>query len=287
MLKLFFQISLISISLILFSCKDNSVDPKNDKTSIVFKITNTNSENHQGIFNDFISKISSQQNNGLLKTSGFDEMRIICLDMTKWNNISDFFLYWNNGGRDFIDQSLYDSTKDRMDNYSVMIKKYPGDAFEYIGDYSFTVKDSIATGTIYLNPGLNYFMYAFRKNGCTGVYGETSAIIVKDSINNIELNYVNTKPATPSSPHPPLYATGVFRTITLRWVCSDPDFDPIKYDVYFGQSVSPPSVALGVIVNEYNPGTLLPNTTYYWRIDASDDHGNLRTGITWTFTTGL
>lgn len=288
MLKLFLQISLLTISLILVSCKDNPIDPKQDQTSVIFKLEKGNNVNHQSIFGSFFNKMQSGfENKGLLKTTAFDEVRIICLDMTKWRDINEFWDYWQTSqGYELFEHELWDSTKDVWDNYVLLFKQYPGNAFEFIADYGFTIKDSVAKGTIFLNPGLNYFIYGFRNNGITGFVSETSAVIVKDSTNNITLHYSNQAPEYPFNPHPPAYAYGVIRNVVLRWECSDPDFDPLKYNVYFGTSSVPSSVAQGITAKEYTPGNLLANTTYYWRVDAMDDHGNMQIGDLWQFTTG-
>jgi hypothetical protein len=58
-----------------------------------------------------------------------------------------------------------------------------------------------------------------------------------------------------------------------------------SYDVYFGTAASPPFV-----VNQtglmYNPGTLLPSTTYYWRIVPRNSAGAAACATVWSFVTG-
>ena len=71
----------------------------------------------------------------------------------------------------------------------------------------------------------------------------------------------------------------------LSWTCSDPDGDPLTYDVYFGTSSSPPKVLHNQSATTYNPGTMSPNTLYYWRIVAWDNHGARRNGSLWHFQT--
>ena len=60
---------------------------------------------------------------------------------------------------------------------------------------------------------------------------------------------------------------------------------PTSYDVYFGTAAAPPFV-----VNQtgtmYNPGVLLPSTTYYWRIVPRNSAGAAACATVWSFTTG-
>ena len=65
----------------------------------------------------------------------------------------------------------------------------------------------------------------------------------------------------------------------------------MTYDVYFGTNTTPP---FGATIGPYpaaqssitcDPGILAPNTEYYWKIVARDNHGIAREGPVWTFTT--
>lgn len=95
----------------------------------------------------------------------------------------------------------------------------------------------------------------------------------------------NEPPATPSNPNPANSSTGRPINQTLSWTCSDPDGDPLTYDVYFGTTANPALVAEGISENTYNPGTLNYYTEYFWKIVAHDDHNNSTTGPVWNFTT--
>ncbi|MCE5187175.1 MAG: metallophosphoesterase [Planctomycetaceae bacterium] len=55
-------------------------------------------------------------------------------------------------------------------------------------------------------------------------------------------------------------------------------------DVYFG-TTSPGALQGNQTATTFDPGTLLPNTTYYWRVDEIID-GTPITGNVWSFTTG-
>jgi uncharacterized protein (TIGR02145 family)/uncharacterized repeat protein (TIGR02543 family) len=95
----------------------------------------------------------------------------------------------------------------------------------------------------------------------------------------------NLPPTTPENPVP---ADGVENQSTvplLQWSCSDPDEDPITYDVYFGTEETPSQVATGITDNFWQTEFLEYNTQYFWKIIAHDDHDNTTQGPGWSFTT--
>ncbi len=69
----------------------------------------------------------------------------------------------------------------------------------------------------------------------------------------------------------------------ISWYCSDPDSDILTFDIYFGASDPPVQVATGITTFFFNPGTLAYYTTYYWKVVAHDDHGNINEGDVWSF----
>jgi hypothetical protein len=86
-------------------------------------------------------------------------------------------------------------------------------------------------------------------------------------------------PDVPDNPSPTDGTSGISLTPTLTWTSSA----AISYDVYFGPSSPPPKVAI-VFAQSYSPGTLMHNTTYYWRIVAKNSCGGT-SGLEWNFTT--
>ncbi|UCE27714.1 MAG: hypothetical protein JSW52_02875 [Candidatus Coatesbacteria bacterium] len=64
--------------------------------------------------------------------------------------------------------------------------------------------------------------------------------------------------------------------------------DDYTYDIYFGTGEDledPPLVKENLDINEYCPGTLDYETTYSWKIVATDDYGRVSEGPLWSFTT--
>ncbi len=95
----------------------------------------------------------------------------------------------------------------------------------------------------------------------------------------------NHPPAAPSNPTPADNATKVSTTPTLKWTCTDPDNDPLDYDVYFGKTNNPELVKSNLATSTYSPDKLDYNTTYYWKIVAKDSPDDATQGTIWSFTT--
>lgn len=99
-------------------------------------------------------------------------------------------------------------------------------------------------------------------------------------------NYENLSPNRPYDPTPDDGAVDQALDVQLIWRCSDPNGDPLTYDISFGTGMNPPMVATGRTDTTFNPGPLDTNTTYYWKITARDPRSS-RIGPVWSFSTGL
>lgn len=94
----------------------------------------------------------------------------------------------------------------------------------------------------------------------------------------------NQPPLPATNPSPPDGATGVGTEADLGWTAgawAD------GHDVYFGTNPTPgPGEFQGnQAETTFDPGSLAPNTMYYWRIDETNGYGTT-TGEVWSFTTG-
>jgi len=95
----------------------------------------------------------------------------------------------------------------------------------------------------------------------------------------------NEAPDEPSNPNPADNATEVSISSPLSWTCTDPDSDPLTFDIYFGTGNPPPLVQSAGTDFSYDPGDLINSTVYYWRVVAKDDHDHTVAGPVWTFAT--
>jgi M6 family metalloprotease-like protein len=93
----------------------------------------------------------------------------------------------------------------------------------------------------------------------------------------------NQAPLTPTTPLPLNGAVNVWVLQPLGWQGSDPDGDVITYTVACGTS-NPPAIVGQTPGLSFNPGQLLTNTHYYWKITATDGISTT-VGPLWDFTT--
>lgn len=97
---------------------------------------------------------------------------------------------------------------------------------------------------------------------------------------------LNLPPDTPNNPTPADGSLDIPVDTKLSWNCSDPDDDPLKYDIFFGTSNPPQNLVQNDFQSTtYDPGILNYSTTYYWKIVAKDTAGATTSGPVWSFTT--
>ena len=115
-------------------------------------------------------------------------------------------------------------------------------------------------------------------------------IVAKDGKDETEgpvwsFTTINNAPATPTYLSPDNEATGLEIPVTLSWECSDPDNDPLIYDIYLGISSTPSLYASGIKGESYTPEGIIGHTTYYWKVVAKDGWGGETEGPIWNFST--
>ena len=120
-----------------------------------------------------------------------------------------------------------------------------------------------------------YYIRAYATNGLGTSYGNQLTFTTLP----------NLPPVAPYSPFPENGSQNQSVSVVLSWSCSDPENDPLTYDVFFGAENPPTQVVTAIADTFYTQGNLNYNTTYYWKIVAHDDHGNSTEGEVWSFTT--
>ena len=124
-----------------------------------------------------------------------------------------------------------------------------------------------------------------------GIY-DVSAVVF-DSHNNKHVftqtvNVIeNSDPNVPTITAPADESTEVGLSPTLEWSASDPNDDGLTYSVRFEKGNSSPDdqIGAGRNSNALSPGQLEYNTTYYWQVIATDEHGATSASPVWKFTT--
>ncbi len=98
----------------------------------------------------------------------------------------------------------------------------------------------------------------------------------------------NQPPNAPTNPFPADNATDQSLDITLSWTSTDPDGDEVTFDIYFEAEDATPDILVSDDQSSavYNPGSLNPNTQYYWQIISSEIEGASTAGPVWNFITG-
>ncbi|MBT8053089.1 MAG: S8 family serine peptidase [Xanthomonadales bacterium] len=108
-------------------------------------------------------------------------------------------------------------------------------------------------------------------------------------VDDIELEIFEALPAPESlpapaiEPSPPDGASDVGLSIELQWTAGS---QSDSHNVYFGTAnpLGPGDLHGNQTGTSLNPGPLVANTTYYWRVDEVNAEGSVR-GCTWSFKT--
>lgn len=125
---------------------------------------------------------------------------------------------------------------------------------------------------------MKYDLSNIHRGYGTKLYGRSIRCLMDNSTQN-------QPPSQPISPLPVDSSSIQILTVNLQWSGSDPEGDPLTYDVYFGTDTIPPLVSSAISDTTYDPGLLDYDSTYHWKIVAHDDQGNTTEGDTWLFST--
>lgn len=101
-----------------------------------------------------------------------------------------------------------------------------------------------------------------------------------------KLSVNQSAPDVPSAPSPADGGTLDSLAIELSWTCSDPDGDPLSYDIYLDTSSTPEVLVATVDTTSYTPVGLHYSSVYYWQVIATDTSGLEAEGPIWSFSLG-
>ena len=135
-----------------------------------------------------------------------------------------------------------------------------------------TAGTSVETTTLNsLSVGVTYYMRVHSYSATNGTRGTFTICITTTPTPSCI--------STPTSPTDG--ATNQSLTPTLTWPSAT---YADNYDVYFGTTL-PGTPTTNTVSTSYSPGTLLPGTTYYWKIVPKNSVGQPTDCATWSFTT--
>ncbi len=106
----------------------------------------------------------------------------------------------------------------------------------------------------------SYFVTAFNASGNS----------TASNIHSVSVSTFGSPPDRPQNPSPQDQSKIHNLATDLRWECSDPDGDPLSYDIYFGTDSNPSLVEANLPSNTYSISELRAGTSYSWRIVARD-----------------
>ncbi|GAB3333733.1 hypothetical protein GCM10027299_41530 [Larkinella ripae] len=96
----------------------------------------------------------------------------------------------------------------------------------------------------------------------------------------------NTPPTVPTLVAPTSATTIQSTSVTLKWKATDPNNDTLRYEVllYKSSLTTPVQSYTGLTIDTLALSNLEYNTTYFWKVSASDQV-NVVNGPVWSFTT--
>jgi uncharacterized protein (TIGR02145 family) len=150
--------------------------------------------------------------------------------------------------------------------------------FDYLGEGAYYWNSPEHDASNGQSMSLNFNSGTINFNHFDKVYG-FSIRCIKDSV-------PNNPPNQPFNPSPTDNSLGIDTNTTISWSCTDPENDPLIYDIYLGTENPPMTI---VSSNQTDTSLVKSNlkqgTVYYWKVVAKDNRSNSTSGPVWNFTT--
>lgn len=234
------------------------------------------------------------------QASGSSPNRIFTIE---WKNLANKWPSCNSGSPSYGSLNfqilLYETSGNIEFRYGTMSSTTQGTC-DVGGPEEVSFTCGLNSSTMSASPGLNQLFTQQTVN--TGTFNNTPANNLSTiPTSNTKIFFTRTDPgAATSAPtcggpsyYPANGSTNQCLNSTLSWTKGDQN--PTGYDIYFGTSfanVSTCNAAVKVATNQggiyYDPGALVTNTTYYWKIIPLNGFGAMPCGnaTTYSFTTG-
>ncbi|RMI14525.1 MAG: hypothetical protein D6681_05130, partial [Calditrichaeota bacterium] len=104
----------------------------------------------------------------LSKIGAIDEVNLLVLDMSHWENPEEFLNAWDGTNQTaFLDSSVLQGERDFWENVVLYLRSYSGDFFNYVGDFELEVENGVARGVVRVDPGWHFFLIALRERHVT------------------------------------------------------------------------------------------------------------------------
>ena len=153
-------------------------------------------------------------------------------------------------------------------------------------DNTYTI--GLNSSTLTSTPNLTQLITQQTANTATFGANPVNNLTVLPSVNS-RITFERTVPAPPGAAptcikynYPLNFSTNQCLNQILSWADASPA--ATSYDVYFGTSPTPPLVG-NTTHTYYDPGNLVMNTTYYWKIVPKNSFGEYTSSGTWRFST--
>jgi len=131
--------------------------------------------------------------------------------------------------------------------------------------------------TIQINFSISgYYIIRLEVMDTDGMVGEFSK--------SLTVEYANKPPNIPEYISPKLNSNENDNVLELSWICSDPEYDSLEFDIYLDTNFEPRLIEANWQSNSYITDTLMMGENYYWKILARDSKGNISSGPLWYFT---
>ena len=142
------------------------------------------------------------------------------------------------------------------------------------GQFSF---DNIPNGTYFLVPEKDRYDFTPSSKEIT-IHNQDRMGV------DFHAQFHTNAPTQPSNPYPQHNAINVPLNPELSWTASDPDADTLYFNLYIGKHNPPGLIAENLDQSSFHPSILDKGITYYWQVNAIDEHGAETIGPTWQFT---